>query len=506
MRLLRVYIWCGMLTISAHVYSATKQLTCSVDGDNASFTYALDTINHTACLVGLEELDLAVSHSTELIVPETIVHQNIIYTITSVNIERNFFFNGYITKITFPKTLKHIVNCAFFEYLKEISVPEGVITIGAEAFIGCRNVHVVIIPESLREIGFDAFRDCDITHVVWNARHCETRQFRHVELVKQIDDISLYTACLDDCFNFIRRNGCICDVSADIAIQSVFPSTNFSSIIFGNHVEYIPCALCKNSQIKSVILPQSVRTIGQYAFEGCKHLKQIFIPANVDTIADFAFRYCNNLCAVSMEEGLRFVGSQAFSFTGIKAISLSLSLSYLGSAAFANTKIKEITIPEKLELIGAAAFEDCSRLKHGRWNATHCLNITHIPFEWLDGLFDEAPLEYISPFHMCKNIQSVSFGDNVEYIPTSFAGYESLYKVNKIVLPLNLIELDSAAFAHASWKVKSIEFPAGLRKIGKNAFEGNKSLRQVVTQNSVISEADMQNWFNGCEKLDVKKE
>ena len=96
------------------------------------------------------------------------------------------------------------------------------------------------------------------------------------------------------------------------------------------------------SDLKSIILPNSVTRIGKSAFYGCSSLTNITIPNSVTTIEDAAFLGCSSLTNITIPN----------SVTTIK------SYTFYGCSSLTN-----ITIPNSVTTIGSSAFDECSKLK-----------------------------------------------------------------------------------------------------------------------------------------------
>ena len=113
------------------------------------------------------------------------------------------------------------------------------------------------------------------------------------------------------------------------------------TIIIPEGVENIEGSAFYNSSLSAVNLPQSLKTIGIGAFEGCENLQKIDIPEEVKAIKDSTFAGCSNLKEISIPQYLKSIGYNAF--CGCKSL-------------------QHIIIPDSIESIESRAFNDCDSL------------------------------------------------------------------------------------------------------------------------------------------------
>lgn len=92
----------------------------------------------------------------------------------------------------------------------------------------------------------------------------------------------------------------------------------------------------------SVNIPDSITSIGDYAFDYCRSLTSITIPDSVTEIGDYAFDYCDGLTSITIPDSVTEIGESAFSSC---------------------RRLTSITIPYSVTGIGHAAFYDCSGLR-----------------------------------------------------------------------------------------------------------------------------------------------
>jgi len=145
------------------------------------------------------------------------------------------------------------------------------------------------------------------------------------------------------------------------------------------------------SPLKSVILPDNLISIGEYAFQNCRYLENISLPENLKTIKQYAFAHCENLKSVYLPDKLTVIEQYLFSdCKKLTTVHLPEELVEIKSSAFSNcTALFNITFPDKLTGIGNSAF-------------AHCENLTNITLQegvkFLEG--------YV--FSNCSNLKSVT--------------------------------------------------------------------------------------------------
>ena len=116
--------------------------------------------------------------------------------------------------------------------------------------------------------------------------------------------------------------------------------------------------------LQTIIIPDSVTTIGNYAFKGCKGLTSITIPDSVTTIGNYAFTGCSGLTSVTIPDSVTSIGNYAFyGCSGLTSITIPESVTTIDSYAFSNCYgLTSITIPDSVTSIGKQAFYNCISL------------------------------------------------------------------------------------------------------------------------------------------------
>lgn len=107
-----------------------------------------------------------------------------------------------------------------------------------------------------------------------------------------------------------------------------------------------------NSNIESVVIPNSITNIDFEAFKNCPNLKSIEIPSSVVFIGEEAFNQCSSLASVTFNEGLEQIGGHAFRYTALTNVELPSTIKSIGAKCFqlatlSNVNILATTPPEQ---------------------------------------------------------------------------------------------------------------------------------------------------------------
>ena len=186
-------------------------------------------------------------------------------------------------------------------YIKYVSLPDGITSIGEWAFRDCSGLTSIEIPNRVTSIGSDAFDGC----------------------------------------------------------------SGLTSVTIGNRVTSIGnTAFSYCTGLTSVTIPNSVTGIGDYAFYECYRLTSVTIGNSVTSIGSSAFGGCSSMTSVTIPSSVTSIGEGAFFLcSGLTSVTIPNSVTSIGSSAFLHCSgLTSVTIGNSVTGIGEKAFKDCTGL------------------------------------------------------------------------------------------------------------------------------------------------
>ena len=354
-----------------------------------------------------------------------------------------------------PNSVTSIGSYAFFdcESLTSVTIPNSVTNIGVYAFYGCKSLTSVTIPNSVTSICSDAFFDCT--------------SLKSIEVS-------------DNNKNYSSVDGVLFNKDKTELIKYPSSKTDNTYEIPDSVTSIGAYAFQDCSRLTSVTIPNSVTSIGYGAFLGCSSLTSVTIPDSVISIGDYAFSYCESLTSVTIPNSVTGIGSNAFYKTAYynDESNWDKGVLYLSNCLIdTNDNFKSTTdyiIKDGTRIIAGEAFRGRTSLT----NVTIPNSVTSIGY---------------SAFLGCSSLTSVTIPNSVTNIGDyAFSGCESL---TSVTIPDSVTIIGSVAFSDCT-SLTSVTIPDSVTSIGSAAFEGCSSLTSVTIPRSVTSIGD---WaFSGC--------
>jgi hypothetical protein len=276
-------------------------------------------------------------------------------------------------------------------------IPNSVTSIGTRAFLGCTNLESITIPNSVSKIGYLAFEG-----TAWYKNQSNG-------VVYAGNVLYSYKGSMPDNTKITVKDGTI----------------GIADYAFGQW---------RIVGLTSITIPQTVKTIGEGAFQGCDELASITIPDGITSINDYCFNGCSNLTSIDIPEGVTSIGRDAFSGCG---------------------NLTTVMIPQSMTRIGEYAFGDLSNL-----SSVHITDLGAWCKIRFDGYIGSNPLSNGGRLFINGN------------------------EIKDLIIPSSVTRIGSYAFCGCS-SFTSVTIPKSVKSIGNGVFWGCKNLTSVITSNNL---------------------
>ena len=257
-------------------------------------------------------------YSGSVAIPETVTYNGNTYSVTSiggsafsgcsgftsVTIPNSVTSIGYeafrdcsgLTSVTIPNSVTSIGDYAFSDCsgLTSVTIGNSVTSIGNYAFKGCLGLTSIEIPNSVTSIGASAFYNCSgLTSVTIG------------DSVESIGNYAFY-----NCSGLKEVH--IEDLSAWCKIK--FSEDSSNPLDDAEHL------FLNGKEIKDLVIPEDVTSIGDYAFYKCSGLTSVNIPSSVESIGSSAFSGCSGLTSVTIPNSVTSIGGKAFEGAELRTV------------------------------------------------------------------------------------------------------------------------------------------------------------------------------------------
>ncbi len=363
-----------------------------------------------------------------------------------------------VKKLILPAAITEIPDSAFVDFaleLDEIAIPEGVTSIGANAFSGCVNVKKFTLPDSLLTIGDNAFKGCGFTEIT---------------ITKNVTSIG--ANAFDGCATLATVTF---TADANVVEPLTLGASVFANCVLLNSVTLIDRiteipdnAFNDDAVLANVNIPDIVTSIGASAFNGTA-IVSLKLSANLLSIGDSAFQDSQVATLVFNDEAQLMVGKSAFQGSKLANITFPKetgSVSF-GALALSNTLVTKLEIPSNAFADGVAqgTFMNCALLREVTFKEGTKITI-------LEGSGSSSGM-----FLGCVALETVVLAEGIEVLGDyCFSGCTEL---NSVTLPESLTEIDNWAFKSCS-SIERIIIPENVGTIENYVFAGWNSNQTVV--------------------------
>ena len=237
-----------------------------------------------------------------------------------------------------------------------------------------------------------------------------------------------------------------------------------------------------NDVLEYVYFGEGLVDLPNSMFRQCTKLNTVILPNSLKTIGDQCFFNCRELVSVSLS-GVETIGESAFSTcVKLEHVYFGNSLISIGNTAFYDTKIKEVETPGTLTTVGDEAFYKCPELVYAHFNAGAAKTFGSNVF------YDDNALVYLNiedsivsigdhALEHCDKLKYVYIGEGIEYLPVG--AFRRSAALTSIVLPESLKAISENAFDSCS-QLETIVIPNHVETIGRQAFVHCGSLNNVI--------------------------
>ena len=334
---------------------------------------------------------------------------------------------NYSGDIVIPETIEHngvnysvtsIGNSAFYECyrLTSITIPNSVTSIGNRAFYGCSRLTSIEIPNSVTSIEDWAFQYCTG--------------------LKEV---------------YINNLAAWCGI--DFGNRDANP-LYFAKILYLN-----------GEQVTELVIPDGVKEIKNFAFEGCSGLTSVTIPNSVTSIGSYAFYYCSGPTSITIPNSVTSIGEWAFGYcTGPTNVEIPNSVTSIEGWAFYGCEgLTSIEIPNSVTSIGNYAFYGCSGLT-SITIPNSVKSIGDYAFRYCNGLTSVVIPNSVTSigwnaFMGCTGLTSITIGTGVKNIgKEAFVKCENL--ANVYCLATSVPSTNATAFNESYPEYMTLHVPA----------------------------------------------
>ena len=443
-------------TASIKCQTTLKKLNC--EPNNLLKTISISSFEQ--CLE-LKEVDLSECKNLETINEYAFYHcqslTKLIFPFSSkLTTLGSFAFYGCVfPTITIPNTVTTLGDYVFgfnkvLESIK-FETPSKISLLNLNIISSCSSIKFLTIPSSVKTLNL--FGRSENTPIEFEIE--EGNQY-----YTMIDGI-IFSIDMKSVIAFpSKKKGEFTLPEGIVTINSyAFMYSKLSSIILPSSLVSIESFSFYNSFIESIVFPSSLSllTIGSYAFQSCKNLKTIIIPEGVTSLGEGLFFYCSSLAYV-------FIPS---------------TINNIEGALFSDYNSVEIVINETCPIF---------IIENMLMNLDQTILINYIGQESNIIIPTYTTIIQCSAFYY-SNIETVIFEENSQLISIEKNAFFNCQNLQTITFPSSLQKIGDNAF-YGCRNLETITFPSSLQTIGDDAFSSCSKLKNVIINSPLTNIGD----------------
>ena len=399
---------------------------------------------------------------------------NVLFPSTLKYINYGAFNSCGLTSIELPFTVESVDGSSFRDChkLKKVKFLANVSSIGDYMFSNCTELESIELSSTIVDVGYNAFEDClslksfpfsqinilnhssfhhsgieeadlsnvtDFSNASWCFRLCESLK----KVILPNNATSLASTMFWGCTS-------LTDINFPTALETIndelFGGCPFTELIIPSSVKNIGnTAFASNPSLKKVVLHDAIETLGNNCFENCDNLASVTLPSQLKVLPNSIFWSCDSLKSITLPSTLEKIGNAAFGDSGLESINIPSSVTTIEAQAFRNTKLTSLEIPETVTNVTSKIVDWCQHLKYIIWKTSvnfddvdnfnyNCYlfinkNITTGP-NWHDkNVFrkEDDGKYYIDTFRLDVNIERRNQNLSI-YIPEDFTAKNVIYE------------------------------------------------------------------------------
>ena len=408
--------------------------------------YVLDEKQATATVTNFSNGAVIITgteYTGDIVIPETITSESgKTYTVTAIG---NYAFDGctLVSSVSLPNTILSLGDFSFVycSGLTSLSIPESVTSIGEDCFVYCTGLTELKLPEGITSIGHSAFASCTNLADIYIPNSLTSIGqdvfYRTAWFNNQPDGI-IYAGPFAYCYKGAMPDNTTIEIKPGIRYIADYAFSEY----FGEH------------KITSVVMPNSLISVGRRAFLDCTRLEAVQLSSSLIAVEERAFEGCTQLMSFDFPNSLRSIGESAFSHTGWYDVQ-----------------------PDGLVYAGTVAYHYKGRVPEGTQ-----LSIQDGTTSIADAAFmgDEKYYYGIDDY---EGLLSVDIPNSVKYIG-SYAFLDDCPNLSKVTIGSGVEDMGNCSFAWIP-NLTDVTINEGVKLIGKEMFSGCPELKKITIPNSV---------------------